>query len=126
MTEELSVSEIIDNLLRLFVKRANWENQIRHLADLRGRNVVVSHFGGCYGFAGYVIAMNGSPPRGLIVWLGDSNSYNDANAYWRGGAETGFKRLREREIETVRAFLRAYERNEEMPLVERFRLEQGE
>lgn len=38
----------------------------RHAVDLT-REVIVSPFNGNYGLAGYVIAVNGSPPRGMAI-----------------------------------------------------------
>lgn len=35
--------------------------------DMEGRPVCVTPFSGRYGTAGYVLAVNGSPPRGLVV-----------------------------------------------------------
>lgn len=37
--------------------------------DFEGRELVVSPFDGHYGLAGWIIAVNGSPPRGVVVSL---------------------------------------------------------
>ncbi len=43
--------------------------------DFFSRELVVTPFDGAYGRAGFVIAVNGSPPRGVMVSLeGDSKS----------------------------------------------------
>lgn len=35
--------------------------------DYRGRELIVTKYDGAYGTAGWVIALNGSPPRGVLI-----------------------------------------------------------
>lgn len=39
------------------------------ITDFQGREIVATPFGGHYGQAGWVLCVNGSPPRGCIVAL---------------------------------------------------------
>lgn len=75
--------------------------------DMDGREIVVTPFDGAYGNAGVVIALNGSPPRGVIVVLENRNKHN----YHRNYApifyltESSSRRLGARQVDIVRAFL---------------------
>lgn len=44
--------------------------KIYSLVDVMERELVITPFGGNYGVAGYIIVINGSPPRGIVMVIG--------------------------------------------------------
>jgi hypothetical protein len=51
--------------------------------DFFGRELVCTPVGGCYGLAGWVACVNGSPPRGLVLFAATRQS-RDFLVYWNG------------------------------------------
>jgi hypothetical protein len=71
--------------------------------DLEGRELIVTPFDGAYGQAGTIIAVNGSPPRGVIVSLEvGSRHYPPAIIYVEADKA---RRLGESQARIVRNFL---------------------
>lgn len=72
--------------------------------DLDARKIVVTPFDGAYGQAGSVVALNGSPPRGVIVTLetDDHRSYPPPIFYLTRDSS---RRLGEAQCEVVRQFI---------------------
>lgn len=71
--------------------------------DFEGRELIVTKFDGAYGNAGHVVAMNGSPPRGVIVSLeGGHKCYPPAIFYL---TQDTSRRVGEAQAEIVRSFL---------------------
>lgn len=92
--------KLIELLIRLYSSKPS--EAIRK--DLSSREIVVTDFDGAYGNAGTVIALNGSPPRGVIVSIeGDGQCYPPAIFYLERDRS---RRLGDAQAETVREFLR--------------------
>ena len=76
--------------------------------DYRARDLVVTTFGGNYGPAGWVIALNGSPPRGLFLVTKEAMSWGEGGSriLWFDGASRP-RLLGDRQADVVRRYLRA-------------------
>jgi hypothetical protein len=71
--------------------------------DLETREVVCTDFDGAYGHAGTVIALNGSPPRGIIVSIeADGDHYPPAIFFVKHGSS---RRIGDAQARLVRKFL---------------------
>lgn len=82
---------------------------IGEMSDLDSREVIVTPFGGAYGVAGHVIALNGSPPRGVIVSMeGRDNGFWIPPAIFYLAQDKSKRLGQEGQSRTVRAFLSEY------------------
>jgi hypothetical protein len=62
-------SAVWDALYHLYHgKNPAWPSKAKE--DFYGRELVCTPFGGCYGPAGWVACVNGSPPRGTVLIVG--------------------------------------------------------
>lgn len=76
MVEEWNRSDPAEQAFRKLILR---EVGVTLTLDELTRELVVEPFGGWYGSpAGWVIAVNGSPPRGVMVITGDGSKWPDA------------------------------------------------
>jgi hypothetical protein len=76
------------------------------IEDLDGREIVVTPFNGAYGQAGTIIALNGSPPRGVIVCCETQQPAADTsfhNNFYIGDGRS--RRLGSTQAAIVRKFL---------------------
>lgn len=72
--------------------------------DFEGRDLVATPFGGAYGHAGWIIAVNGSPPRGVIVCLETKDhKYVPASIFYLEVDKS--RRLGSAQADIVRAFV---------------------
>jgi hypothetical protein len=75
--------------------------------DFERRERVCTPFGGCYGVAGWVLAVNGSPPRGALVVMGDVLFTAPATVFYLGQGRS--RRLAgEGQVRAVREFFRLW------------------
>jgi len=89
-------------LLDLSISKQNQSLVISE--DYHSRHLVVTHFDGAYGKAGSVIALNGSPPRGVLLCLmNDHHTYDDTSIVYI--TQTKSKRMSFRQSRTVVEFL---------------------
>ncbi len=74
--------------------------------DYHGRDIVVTPFDGAYGHAGVVVALNGSPPRGLFLVTDESldpNGYGFGVVWFDGGQRA--RVLSEQQAKVIIRFL---------------------
>ena len=78
--------------------------------DFDGREIVMTPFGGAYGQAGWVIAVEGSPPRGVIISLEtERHDYQPPAIFYLGMDRS--RRLGDAQAKTVRKFLAWYDQS---------------
>ena len=58
----------------------------KYLEDFKGREIIITPFDGNYGRAGYVIVINGSPPRGVFIISEDAITNYGADIVYIGSA----------------------------------------
>src|SRR5262245_41676998 len=69
-----SLTDFSDLLFRLHFGK---HPSVAHRQDFFGRTLHLTPFEGCYGRAGWVACVNGSPPRGTLVILLDGRDVLD-------------------------------------------------
>lgn len=80
--KELHTSESIENLRGIIQRICGWDD-----ADAPGRDMWITAIPGAYeSAAGFIITINGSPPRGCLLVLGSHEYHVYFNAERRGGA----------------------------------------
>lgn len=97
------------NLRELFfhlLYSAGDQPSIKAKQDFDDRELVVTPFDGCYGRAGWVLAMNGSPPRGILVSTEASGMNNHPAQIFYIRSDKS-KRIGPAQAEVVRTYLKS-------------------
>jgi hypothetical protein len=97
---EIRSVELVPELRKIFKRVGGWQD-----VNAPGRDLWVTPIHSAYEFAaGFAIAINGSPPRGCIIALGNE----DYRVFCSGDLFDGkMRRLSPRDARTVRDFLKS-------------------
>lgn len=74
-TKEVAEADVKELMERLY-----YGSKARNSSDFQERELCCTPFTGAYGRAGWVIAVNGSPPRGVLVALSQSVYHLDGKS----------------------------------------------
>lgn len=107
---ETLVLDVARRLVALERRLAARGRQDDAAASVGGRALLVTPFVGAYGFAGVVVALNGSPPRGIVLvpkgaqaWMGGTMAYLSPSGRVRTLSDGRHRRA----CRAVRAYLQA-------------------
>lgn len=80
---KLPLSEVQAVLMRLYHGKSEKKIHPKGKEDFVGRSLVCTPYEGCYGQAGWVVCVNGSPPRGTVIITAPSR-LQDFILFWDG------------------------------------------
>ena len=95
--QEATLQDFRDLIIYLASGFSAWASRTFR-EDMAGRAIVATPYGGCYGPAGWIICLNGSPPKCTIV----AESGSDSIICIACGSA---RRLGPKQAETVRKFV---------------------